>query len=200
MEAIKLGLQGVTILAASGDDGANSRDVRQYGSVACGYKPSWPASSPYVTAVGATQGPEASRTEIACQSNEGSQITTGGGFSTLYPVPSWQKDTMDKYWTALEDSGNMPHSGYATGARGYPDLSIAGNNFDVIIGRVHYCASGTSASTPVRDAILLTTVAAMVSYTIEILLPFIIKIIIIAIIISIIYYFIIGCCWHDIIN
>eukprot|EP01041_Mallomonas_annulata_P007516 gene7516-15377_t len=35
-EAIKLGLIGVTILAASGDDGAVSRDVRSYGSDSCG--------------------------------------------------------------------------------------------------------------------------------------------------------------------
>jgi len=42
-----------------------------------GYFPSFPASAPYVTAVGATQGPESDDPEIACQSQEGGVITTG---------------------------------------------------------------------------------------------------------------------------
>jgi tripeptidyl-peptidase-1 len=46
-QAIKLGVMGVTIVVASGDDGANSNSL-------CGYAISYPASSPYVTAVGAT--------------------------------------------------------------------------------------------------------------------------------------------------
>ena len=52
-EAIKLGVMGTTILASSGDDGALSSQAR--GDAAyCGYGPSFPASSPYVVAVGAT--------------------------------------------------------------------------------------------------------------------------------------------------
>jgi tripeptidyl-peptidase I len=51
-QTIKLGAMGVTIVAASGDDGAISRKVRTGG--ACTYAPNFPASSPYVTAVGAT--------------------------------------------------------------------------------------------------------------------------------------------------
>jgi len=42
-----------------------------------GYFPSFPATSPYVTAVGGTQGPESGTEEIACQSQEGGVITTG---------------------------------------------------------------------------------------------------------------------------
>ena len=52
IQAIKLGAVGVTIVAASGDDGAISRNVRKGGK--CTYAPIFPASSPYVTAVGAT--------------------------------------------------------------------------------------------------------------------------------------------------
>jgi subtilase family serine protease len=51
-QAIKLGAMGVTIVAASRDDGAISRNVREGG--ACRYVPIFPASSPYVTTVGAT--------------------------------------------------------------------------------------------------------------------------------------------------
>ena len=51
-QTIKLGAMGVTIVAASGDDGAISRKVRTGGK--CRYAPIFPASSPYVIAVGAT--------------------------------------------------------------------------------------------------------------------------------------------------
>ena len=55
--AIKLGCMGVTILVASGEDGANryqSKDEGRRKRLSCGYSPTWPATNPYVTAVGAT--------------------------------------------------------------------------------------------------------------------------------------------------
>ena len=54
VQAVKLGLMGVTIFAASGDDGANSRSVRVNGITSCGYISIFPASNPFVTSVGAT--------------------------------------------------------------------------------------------------------------------------------------------------
>ena len=48
------GTQGVTIFVATGDDGANSNTVRTGGRRYCGYAPVYPASNPYVVAVGAT--------------------------------------------------------------------------------------------------------------------------------------------------
>ena len=48
-EAVILSSKGVTLVAASGDDGANDG-----ATVKCGYTPSFPASCPYFTAVGAT--------------------------------------------------------------------------------------------------------------------------------------------------
>lgn len=53
-EAIKLGIYGTSIIVSSGDDGANGQFAR-ISSVFCGYNPVFPASSPWVTAVGATQ-------------------------------------------------------------------------------------------------------------------------------------------------
>lgn len=53
-EAIKLGAMGVTLVAASGDDGAVSDSVRDYGDSKCGYAAMFPASNPYVLSVGAT--------------------------------------------------------------------------------------------------------------------------------------------------
>jgi hypothetical protein len=52
-ELIKLGVMGTTVLASSGDDGVSSSDARGNPS-SCGYSPLFPASSPYVVAVGGT--------------------------------------------------------------------------------------------------------------------------------------------------
>lgn len=54
VEAIKLGVMGTTLLAASGDDGVAGFAARILGVAFCDYQPMFPASSPYVTAVGGT--------------------------------------------------------------------------------------------------------------------------------------------------
>lgn len=53
VEAMKLAAQGVTLIASSGDDGANYLYNGFFDD--CEYTPDFPASSPFVTAVGATQ-------------------------------------------------------------------------------------------------------------------------------------------------
>lgn len=53
IQAMKLGVRGVTLLAAAGDDGAVTPDARK-SFIHCRYSPQFPASSPYVTAVGGT--------------------------------------------------------------------------------------------------------------------------------------------------
>jgi tripeptidyl-peptidase-1 len=51
--AILMSALGMTIVASSGDDGAPSSDA--FNGI-CSYSPDWPATSPHVLAVGATQG------------------------------------------------------------------------------------------------------------------------------------------------
>ena len=53
-EVIKLSLRGTTVVAASGDDGAVSGGSRGGALSNCAYYPLFPASNPYVVAVGAT--------------------------------------------------------------------------------------------------------------------------------------------------
>jgi subtilase family serine protease len=83
---------GTTIVVASGDKGALSM---------CGYGTSFPATSPYVVAVGATQSPEAipPSPEIMGSTTNGAIITSGGGFSTFYEQPGWQYDAVAAYLT-----------------------------------------------------------------------------------------------------
>merc|ERR1719191_117501 len=110
----KIGLRGVSLMAASGDSGANGRtDGECTGTV---LHSSFPGSSPYITAVGATQlqdpvynlakAPAACTalksssmkcasggTEVAV-SSQVAGFTSGGGFSTYTPMPSYQKDVV----------------------------------------------------------------------------------------------------------
>ena len=51
--AQKLGLMGITLVTASGDDGVHSPDTRRTLSK-CSYQPSFPGTNPYITAIGAT--------------------------------------------------------------------------------------------------------------------------------------------------
>lgn len=146
-EAMKLGVQGVSILVSSGDDGVANFQARHSPST-CGYTPSFPASSPYVTAVGATMGPESNKDEISCTSDAGGVITTGGGFSTLFKAPSYQTDAISTYFNTLT-AAQKPASGYVADGRGYPDVAMAGFNYEVVDGGDTYQVSGTSASAPV---------------------------------------------------
>jgi len=142
-EAMKLGVQGVSIFVSSGDDGVAGNEAR--GNIsACGYTPSFPATSPYITAVGATQGGPVGGEEVACSGNTGGVITTGGGFSTHYDQPDWQASAVATFLS--RDSSAV--SGYASG-RAYPDVAMAGFNYPTVIGGSTYLVSGTSASAPV---------------------------------------------------
>jgi subtilase family serine protease len=52
-QAMKLSLAGVTLVVPSGDDGVSGPDARD-DVLKCGFFPQFPATSPYVTVVGAT--------------------------------------------------------------------------------------------------------------------------------------------------
>eukprot|EP00466_Bigelowiella_natans_P005681 jgi/Bigna1/40855/e_gw1.46.4.1 len=144
-EAMKLGTMGVTIFVSSGDDGVANFQARSDPS-ACGFNPSFPATCPYVTAVGATQGPEEGSEEIACQSNKGGSITTGGGFSTYYAAPSYQTSAVSDYFAAAKAPEG---TGFDKGNRGYPDVAMLGHNYLVAIAGNMYQVSGTSCASPV---------------------------------------------------
>merc|ERR1712048_516407 len=144
-EAQKLGAQGVTIFVSSGDDGVANFQARG-DSANCGYTPSFPATSPHVTAIGATQGGINGGSEIVCSANTGGTITSGGGFSGQFKAPSWQTSTISNYFSTV---GTQPESGYVTSGRGYPDLAMAGNDYEVVIAGSLYGVCGTSCSSPV---------------------------------------------------
>jgi len=145
-EAQKLGVRGVTIVVSSGDDGVANFQARSDPSQ-CGFSPSFPATSPSITAVGATQGPEyGGGPEIVCSSGTGGLVTSGGGFSTVFPQASYQTSAVSSYFNS---SVSLPPSSmYNMNGRGYPDVALVGHNYLVYIGGQLYQVSGTSCSAP----------------------------------------------------
>jgi subtilase family serine protease len=104
VQSLKLNALGVTTCVSSGDDGVMGAIIQSGSTIECscnapsgysdlsesdkwnttngdwngfGYFPSFPATSPWVVAVGGTQGPENNNPEIACSSSDGGVITTG---------------------------------------------------------------------------------------------------------------------------
>lgn len=104
------------------------------------------------TPTGAANGdsvvPAPGKPEIACQSQRGGVITTGGGFSTYYAMPSWQKKSAALYFSRLS-SDKYPTPGYNPNGRAYPDVAFSGVDYQVVIGSETFSIFGSSASAPV---------------------------------------------------
>ncbi|KAI0663745.1 subtilisin-like protein [Cubamyces menziesii] len=157
-EYAKLGLMGVTILYSSGDYGVAGNGgicLDSTGEPAfpgTAFAPSFPGGCPYITSVGATQvnpGAKVTDPESACMQ----VIYSGGGFSNVFPMPSWQKSAVESYLSNYPPG--YPEGTYNTsGSRAYPDLSANGANYVVAINGEYELVYGTSASSPVTASIL----------------------------------------------
>ena len=160
-EYMKLGLAGTTVLYASGDYGVGGNQNKcieprnktlNNGSGGI-FNPSFPASCPFVTSVGATQiKPNASVTapEKACET----RIFSGGGFSNVFGLPSYQAPAVKSWFTANPPPYGAERFNNSQVTRGYPDISANGANYVVAVDSVFSLVYGTSASTPVVGAIL----------------------------------------------
>jgi tripeptidyl-peptidase-1 len=91
------------------------------------FVPSFPASSPWVTAVGGTTteelfelGPEVMKS-IHCDYQKIVNGLSGGGFSNYFPAPSYQKQAISNYFKNAQDLPNP--SFYNITGRAYPDVS-----------------------------------------------------------------------------
>lgn len=151
-EAVKAAAMGITIVAASGDQG-----VQGFLDACTRFSAIMPASNPFVLAVGATAGVENAGIEIAASTETGARITSGGGFSEIFGRPSYQTPAVAAYLAA----GGLPASSAYSGAgRAYPDVAAAGRAFPIVLGGAEVYVDGTSASTPVVAAQLARINAA----------------------------------------
>ena len=141
VEFQKAGTLGISILVSSGDNGVNAADPSAPSCAAAqSFTPGFPASSPYVTAVGGTQFSTQSEAicnsisqygtpltcstmgEISASTATGARITSGGGFSNVFPMPSYQVDVVGKYVNSSSVS-SIPSSYYNANGRAYPDIA-----------------------------------------------------------------------------
>jgi len=165
----KMGTTGVTLLASSGDSGAHGRTDPMCSKQVT--SPAFPASSPYVTAVGATQiAPGTATTggtekvctsgmqcitggqEVVCNKDTGAMIASGGGFSNVAAMPQYQESAVASYLknaSALPGQGNFNASG-----RGFPDVSAFGHNYYIELGGSEQGVDGTSCSCPVFAGVI----------------------------------------------
>lgn len=90
----------------------------------------FPASSPYVVAVGGTSGGADGdlSQQVACSARTGRNITSGGGFSEHYLMPEFQKNAVNGYFSLVtpEQSSANP---YSTEYRAYPDVSLIASDY-----------------------------------------------------------------------
>ncbi|HEX4066329.1 MAG TPA: S53 family peptidase [Acidobacteriaceae bacterium] len=125
---------GVTITVAAGDNGSSDG--------ASGNNVDFPASSPHVLACGGTE-LIGSGTKITSEVvwNDGSQGgATGGGYSTVFPLPSWQTS-----------------AGITGSGRGVPD--VAGDaapetGYNILVDGQQEVVGGTSAVAPLWAALI----------------------------------------------
>ena len=141
LEFMKAGLRGLSLLVASGDDGAGCDAKKDHFVV------EWPSSSPYITAVGATEMPTSSTSADATAGEQAAEFS-GGGFSSLFVRPKYQDAAVSHYLATAGHAPSAPTTFYNTSGRAVPDVSAMGTLYDVIVDQSPTIVAGTSASTP----------------------------------------------------
>ena len=117
-EFMKAGARGISLLYASGDEGANCKRGK--------FVPETPGSSPFVTAVGGTK-PASGYPDPG---GEAAVYLSSGGFSNYWRMPDWQQAAVHNYLTSGKDLP-PPSVGYNVSGRAYPDISAQAANFCV---------------------------------------------------------------------
>lgn len=154
----KLGMMGTTVIYSSGDRGVAGRSgcLNAGGPPSAngiGFSPQFPVVCPFVTAVGATQivpTKTVNDPESACET----VIFSGGGFSNVFPMPSYQSDAVTKFLTDTPPPYTAAQFNNSGKARGYPDLSANGANYVIGVDGTLSLVFGTSASAPVTASII----------------------------------------------
>jgi len=135
-EFVKMGLRGISVMFASGDSGT---DCESDGTQ---FLPGWPATCPYVTAVGGVQGDESGGSSL-----EGDYIS-GGGFSNIFTMPSYQKSAVQKYLQIAKKSYLPPQSFWNSTGRCFPDVAAPSEGFWVTMYGIPTPVAGTSCASP----------------------------------------------------
>lgn len=174
-EFMKLGLQGHSILFASGDygvasfpgDGSANGCLGPDGKI---FNPQYPSNCPYVTSVGGSMiypDQTVNDPESVMHVNLGgsaSNFSTAGGFSNYFPQPDYQKDAVNKYFQRAQLSYpyysefgvdvNTAQGVYNRIGRGYPDVAANGARFRAYTDGYDYFYFGSSLASPLFASVL----------------------------------------------
>ncbi|KAH9003215.1 subtilisin-like protein [Lactarius hatsudake] len=136
---MQLGARGVSVLFASGDDGVGAGDCTADGKVR--FRPTFPASCPWVTAIGGTTNYEP---EIAAD-------LSGGGFSDYFKRPDYQDEAVTAFFDNL---GTRYHGLYNDSGRGFPDIAAQAYHVGMIFFSEYDVADGTSCAAPIVAGVI----------------------------------------------
>jgi tripeptidyl-peptidase-1 len=144
-----LSASGVTVVVSSGDSGA--------GFQVSAPLVSFPASSPYVVAAGATA-LKTIDTLIppvlsVCSTADGNVITSGGGFSQNFQVPDFQASAVADFLKSV-NATNSSGPQYPSGMRAIPDVTAIGAWVNIVMSNMTIPVFGTSISAPVFSSLL----------------------------------------------
>ena len=170
-EFMKLGMQGISILVASGDSGVAGPAGDDNANGCLGpngkiFSPDFPATCPYLTTVGATYLPPGKNVNKD-EETAVTRFASGGGFSNIYPIPSYQAAAVAHYFATspppysyytISSTNNNSFGAnggiYNRNGRGYPDVSAVGDNIVIFNMGAPILIGGTSASAPAFAAVL----------------------------------------------
>ncbi|TDZ23936.1 Tripeptidyl-peptidase sed4 [Colletotrichum orbiculare MAFF 240422] len=143
-----MGLRGVTFLASSGDTGVGAPCRANDGSNKPQFTPTFPATCPYITAVGGTQafGPEIT------------WVASGSGFSNYFKQAWYQEAAVKSYLTSgISTETKAYYEPFANfSGRGFPDIAAhsASPPFVIVNAGKAVGTGGTSASAPLIAGVI----------------------------------------------
>ena len=127
----KLGVRGTSVIVSSGDSGVGSACQTNDGKNTTRFLPVFPASCPFVTAVGGTKNVEPER----------AARFSSGGFSDRFERPGYQDLAVKTY---LQQLGSKWAGFFNPNGRAFPDVSAQSVNFTIYDHNSTVTVSGTS--------------------------------------------------------
>jgi tripeptidyl-peptidase-1 len=132
----QLGARGVSVIYSSGDSGVGESCLSNDGTGRTRFEPIFPASCPFVTAVGGVEG---INPEIALDFST-------GGFSDIFPRSKYQDQAVSGY---LDHLGDQWSGLYNRHGRAIPDVASQAKNFIIRDHETYLKISGTRFVIPV---------------------------------------------------
>uniref|UniRef100_K3XAP6 subtilisin n=1 Tax=Globisporangium ultimum (strain ATCC 200006 / CBS 805.95 / DAOM BR144) TaxID=431595 RepID=K3XAP6_GLOUD len=159
-ELMKTAMKGITVLISAGDAGSQGSHLADFCNIpqCTQFLANFPASSPFVTAVGATTFDTTSSSsgkyrEVVTTIKDGALITSGGGFSALFPRPAYQDAAVHAYLKRADNAGFSDY--FNIQGRGYPDITGLGHAFPVYVDGEMLPTDGTSVSAPLLASMVV---------------------------------------------